>query len=178
MHRFLRHLKITMQEEVRAYTSPAKKATVNRTFTVYGGRAIQLPVLDMSNLKIAASQEARDFVRDQLHDPATIGFPDMGLFKGHGVILQPLNATTSHVLLVVDDEMALVMMAMLNHTYQVMGYELIYDTTTTLLESQAVDNDSGATNGSMEQSTDASSELSTGTPSTRATADVLGMEVA
>jgi len=72
----------------------------------------------------------------------------------------------------------LVMMAMLNHTYQVMGYELIYDTTTILLESQAVDNDSGATNGSMEQSTDASSELSTGTPSTRATADVLGMEVA
>ena len=70
------------------------------------------------------------------------------------------------------------MMAMLNHTYQVMGYELIYDTTTILSESQAVDNDGGATNGSMEQSTDASSELSTGTPSTRATADVLGMEVA
>ena len=70
------------------------------------------------------------------------------------------------------------MMAMLNHTYQVMGYELIYDTTTILSESQAVDNDGGATNGSMEQSTDASSELSTGTPSTRATADVIGMEVA
>jgi hypothetical protein len=59
-----------------------------------------------------------------------------------------------------------------------MGYELIYDTTTILSESQAVDNDGGATNGSMEQSTDASSELSTGTPSTRATADVIGMEVA
>lgn len=70
------------------------------------------------------------------------------------------------------------MMAMFNHTYQVMGYELIYDTTTILSESQAVDNDGGATNGSMEQSTDASSELSTGTPNTRATADVLGMEVA
>ena len=81
-------------------------------------------------------------------------------------------------MLVVDDEMALVMLAMLNHTYQVMGYELIYDTTTVLSESQAADNADGATNGSMGSSTDASSELSTGTPSSRATADVLGMEVA
>lgn len=178
MRRFFRHLKITMQEGVRAYISPAKKATVNRTFTVYGGRVIQLPVLDMANLKIAASQEARDFVRDHLHDSTTLGFPDMGLFKGHGVILQPLNATTSHVLLVVDDEMALVMLAMLNHTYQVMGYGLIYDSTTILSEPQATDHEGDATNGSMEPSTDASSGPSTGTPSSRATADVLGMEVA
>jgi len=94
------------------------------------------------------------------------------------VILQPLNATTSHVLLVVDDEMALVMLAMLNHTYQVMGYGLIYDSTTILSEPQATDHEGDATNGSMEPSTDASSGPSTGTPSSRATADVLGMEVA
>ena len=167
-----------MQQGIRAYTSPAKKTTVNRTFTVFGGKVIQLPVLDMANLQIAASQEAQDFVREQLHAPSTLGFPDTGLFKGHGVIFQPLDATTSHVLLAVDDEMALIMLAMLNHTYQVMGYKLIYDSTTMLVENPAADDGSAVTDGNTGQTTDTSNGLSTGSPSLRTTNDVLGMEVA
>ena len=119
-----------MQQGDEAYPSPAEKATDDRTFTVYGGKILQLPTMTLSDLRIASSPQGEAFVKEHLHMEGMIGFPLVDLYRDHGVILQPLNTTTSHVLLVLNDEKALDMMAMIHHTYSLLGYTLIFDETT------------------------------------------------
>ena len=101
-----------------------------RTFTVYDGKILQLPTLTLSDLRIASSPQGEAFVKEHLHMKGMIGFPLVDLYRDHGVILQPLNTTTSHVLVVLNDEKALDMMAMIHHTYSLLGYTLIFDETT------------------------------------------------
>ena len=119
-----------MQTGNEAYPSPAEKATDDRTFTVYDGKILQLPTLTMADLRIASSPQGEAFVKEHLHKEGMIGFPLFDLYRDHGVILQPLNSTTSHVLVVLNDEKALDMMAMIHHTYSLLGYTLIFDETT------------------------------------------------
>ena len=73
-----------------------------RTFAVYDGKILQLPTLTMSDLRIASSPQGEAFVKEHLHMDGMIGFPLIDLYRDHGVILQPLNTTTSHVLLVLN----------------------------------------------------------------------------
>ena len=101
-----------------------------RTFTVYDGKILQLPTLTMADLRIASSPQGEAFVKEHLHKEGMIGFPLVDLYRDHGVVLQPLNSTTSHVLVVLNDEKPLEMMAMIHHTYSLLGYTLIFDETT------------------------------------------------
>jgi len=163
-----------------AYASPADKATDNRTFTVYEGKTLQLPILSMNDMKIVASNDAEAFVQKSIHDPEMNGMPLMNLYRGHGFILQPLNSTTAHVLVVVDEKKALEMMAMVHHTYNLLGYTLIYDETTVLLTlppQDETDNTADQSMNSPSRDTD-ESDVESRVPSRQAKLDVLGMEVA
>ena len=169
-----------MQQGDEAYPSPAEKATDNRTFTVYGGKILQLPTLTMSDLRIASSPQGEAFVKEHLHMEGMIGFPLIDLYRDHGVILQPLNSTTSHVLLVLNDEKALDMMAMIHHTYSLLEYTLIFDETTvfhTLSERVESAESIEPVAASMDKE-EVEAELPPKPQGRQSKLDVLGMEVA
>jgi hypothetical protein len=107
--------------------SQAEKATVNRTYTVSNRITLTLPLLPLHSLEIASSPEAETYVTDM------IGMPYVSLYAESGIILQTLDTTTAHVLVVANDEVALRNMAMYHHTYSRLGYTLEYDETTVLL---------------------------------------------
>ena len=169
-----------MQQGDEAYPSPAEKANDDRTFTVYGGKILQLPTLTMSDLRIASSPQGEAFVKEHLHLEGMIGFPLIDLYRDHGVILQPLNTTTSHVLLVLNDEKALDMMAMIHHTYSLLGYTLIFDETTvfhTLPEPvEPVESEEPTSTPGRKEEVEA--ELPPKPQGRQSKLDVLGMEVA
>ena len=151
-----------------------------RTFTVYDGKILQLPTLTMSDLRIASSPQGEAFVKEHLHLEGMIGFPLIDLYRDHGVILQPLNTTTSHVLLVLNDEKALDMMAMIHQTYSLLGYTLIFDETTvfhTLPEpvEPAESEEPTSTPGRKEE---VEAKLPPKPQGRQSKLDVLGMEVA
>ena len=150
--------------------SQAEKATVNRTYTVGNRITLTLPLLPLHSLEIASSPEAEAYVTEHLHAVEMIGMPCVSLYADSGIILQPLDDTTAHVLVVVNDEVALRNMAMYHHTYSRLGYTLVYDKTTVLL-----------TRSRKPESTSESkpSKASASAPSSQQTKlDVVGMEVA
>ena len=151
-----------------------------RTFTVYDGKILQLPTLTMSDLRIASSPRGEAFVKEHLHLEGMIGFPLIDLYRDHGVILQPLNTTTSHVSLVLNDEKALDMMAMIHHTYSLLGYTLIFDETTvfhTLSKPVESAESIEPVAASMDKE-DFEAELPPKSQGRQSKLDVLGMEVA
>jgi hypothetical protein len=113
--------------------SQAEKATVNRTYTVSNRITLTLPLLPLHSLEIASSPEAETYVTEHLHTADMIGMPYVSLYAESGIILQTLDTTTAHVLVVANDEVALRNMAMYHHTYSRLGYTLEYDETTVLL---------------------------------------------
>jgi len=169
-----------MQQEEAACPSPADKATDNRTFTVYDGKILQLPALTIADLRIASSPQGKAFVLERIHDEEMNGFPLVEFYKDHGLILQPLNSSTTHVLVVIDDEKALEMMAMIHHTYNLLGYTLIFDETTVFHTLSPRDESSDAENPVIgPQKTDESrSGALSSVPNRQEKLDVLGMEVA
>ena len=169
-----------MQQGDKAYPSPAEKATDDRTFTVYGGKILQLPTLTMADLRIASSPQGEAFVKEHLHMEGMIGFPLIDLYRDHGVILQPLNTTTSHVLLVLNDEKALDMMAMIHHTYSLLGYTLIFDETTVFhtLPERVEPSETEEPTITTERKEEVEAELQPKPQGRQSKLDVLGMEVA
>ena len=164
-----------------AYTSQADKATVNRTFTVSNGRTLTLPLLPIHSLEIASSPEAEAYVTEYLHAVEMIGMPCVSLYADSGIILQPLDDTTAHVLVVVNDEVAPRNMAMYHHTYSRLGYTLVYDETTVLLtRPQRSEPDTTSESTPPPSSTEAKqSKASASAASSQQTKlDVVGMEVA
>lgn len=151
-----------------------------RTFTVYDGKILQLPTLTMSDLRIASSPQGEAFVKEHLHMEGMIGFPLIDLYRDHGVILQPLNTTTSHVLLVLNDEKALDMMAMIHHTYSLLGYTLIFDETTVFhtLSEPVESAEPQQTTIKHDEENLNEVELPSKTQGRQSKLDVLGMEVA
>jgi hypothetical protein len=158
----------------------SKKATVNRTFTVSDGRTLTLPLLSLHSLEVASSYEAAAYVVEYIHNPESIGMPHVNLFRDCGIIIQTLNNTTAHVLVVADDEQALNHIAKYHHTYSKLGYTLIFDETTFLAEMPKISK-SGDSSESPSTPTGMESEprgASASTPRTQTKLDVIGMEVA
>ncbi len=163
-----------------AYTSKADKATVNRTFTVSNGRTLTLPLLPIHSLEIASSPEAATFVVETLHDPINLGYPLVHMYNESGIILHPISKTTAHVLVVVDDGPALNTLAIYHHIYSKLGYTLIFDETTCLVDLPSESKPEGS-NESTPPTDDETKpmEASVATPSGKQTKlDVVGMEVA
>ena len=151
-----------------------------RTFTVYDGKILQLPTLTMSDLRIASSPQGEAFVKEHLHMEGMIGFPLIDLYRDHGVVLQPLNSTTSHVLVVLNDEKALDMMAMIHHTYSLLGYTLIFDETTVFhtLPERVEPAEPQEETIAPERKEGVEAELQPKSQGRQSKLDVLGMEVA
>ena len=114
--------------------SPADKATVNRTFTVSNGRTLTLPLLPLHSLEVASSPEAAAHVVEYVHDTENIGMPHVHMYRESGIILHPINKTTAHVLVVIDDENGIKNIAVYHHIYSILGYTLVFDETTCLVE--------------------------------------------
>jgi hypothetical protein len=151
-----------------------------RTFTVYDGKILQLPTLTMSDLRIASSPQGRAFVEERIHTENMNGFPLVELYRDHGVILQPLNSSTTHVLVVLNDEKALDMMAMIHHTYSLLGYTLIFDETTVFhtLSEPVESAEPQQTTIKHDEENLNEVELPSKTQGRQSKLDVLGMEVA
>ena len=161
--------------------SQADKATVNRTYTVSNRITLTLPLLPLHCLEIASSPEAEAYVTEYLHGVEMIGMPCVSLYADSGIILQPLDDTTAHVLVVANDEVALRNMAMYHHTYSRLGYTLVYDETTVLLtRPQKPEPDTTSESTPPLKSTESKpSKASASAPSSQQTKlDVVGMEVA
>lgn len=169
-----------MEKGDGAYPSPAEKATDDRTFTVHGGKILQLPTLTIADLRIASSPEGKAFVQERIHDEDMNGFPLVELYKDHGVVLQPLNSSTTHVLVVLNDEKALEMMAMIHHTYNLLGYTLIYDGTTVFHTREKREEETSSENSALnsENKKGAENDKTSTIHNRQSTLDVLGMEVA
>jgi hypothetical protein len=151
-----------------------------RTFTVYDGKILQLPTLTMSDLRIASSPQGRAFVEERIHTENMNGFPLVELYRDHGVILQPLNSSTTHVLVVLNDEKALDMMAMIHHTYSLLGYTLIFDETTVFhtLPERVEPAESQEETIAPERIEGIEAELQPKSRGRQSKLDILGMEVA
>ena len=161
--------------------SQADKATVNRTYTVSNGRTLTLPLLPLHSLEVASSPEAEAYVVEYIHDSEIIGMPHVHLYADCGIIIQPLNKTTAHVLVVVDDERALNNIAKYHYTYSKIGYTLIFDETTFIVDPPQTpkSEDSSETPFPPTDIESKSSEASASVLSGKQTKiDVVGMEVA
>jgi hypothetical protein len=163
-----------------AYASPAEKVTDDRTYTVYGGKTLELPVLSMADLRVASSPSGEAFVKQTIHDESMNGFPLVELYGDHGIVLHPLNPTTSHVLVVVDAKKALEMLAMVHKAYELLGYTLIFDETTVLitLPPREESNDVGEVPSSSQGKEKPQDAVAPIVTSQQSKLDVLGMEVA
>ena len=163
-----------------AYASPAEKVTDYRTYTVYGGKTLELPVLSMADLRGASSPSGEAFVKQTIHDESMNGFPLIELYGDHGIVLHPLNPTTSHVLVVVDAKKALEMLAMVHKAYELLGYTLIFDETTVLitLPPREESNDAGEVPSSSQGKEKPQDAVAPNVTSQQSKLDVLGMEVA
>ena len=168
-------------DETNRNNSQAEKATDDRTYTVSNRITLTLPLLPLHCLEIASSPEAEAYVTEYIHGVEMIGMPCVSLYADSGIILQPLDNTTAHVLVVVNDEVALRNMAMYHHTYSRLGYTLVYDETTVLLtRPQKSEPETTSESTPPPKSTESKpSKASASAPSSQQTKlDVVGMEVA
>lgn len=161
-------------------TSPAAKATVNRTFTVSNGRTLTLPLLPLHSLEIASSPEAEAYVVEYIHDSEIVGIPHVHLYAESGIILQPLNNTTVHILTVVDDGHALNNLAKYHYTYSRLGYTLLIDETTFLVDLPQIpkSTDCSETTSPADSDSELSKASAVVPNSKQSKLDVVGMEVA
>jgi hypothetical protein len=137
-------------------------------------------LLPLHSLEVASSPEAAAYVVEYLHDPIIIGMPLVDMYRESGIILHPISKTTAHVLVVVDDEPALNTIAKYHHIYSKLGYTLIFDETTCLVDLPP-ESKSGDSNESTSPTDNESKpmEASVVIPSGKQTKlDVVGMEVA
>jgi hypothetical protein len=137
-------------------------------------------LLPLHSLEVASSPEAAAYVVEYLHDPIIIGMPLVDMYRESGIILHPISKTTAHVLVVVDDGPALNTLAIYHHIYSKLGYTLIFDETTCLVDLPP-ESKSGGSNESTSPTDNESKpmEASVVTLSGKQTKlDVVGMEVA
>ena len=151
-----------------------------REYEVSGNQILTLPLLPLHSLEVASSPEAAAFVVETLHDPINLGFPLVHMYRESGMILHPISKTTAHVLVVVDDGPALNTLAIYHHVYSKLGYTLIFDETTCLVDlppewKPGGSNESTSPTDNESKPMEASVSASSGK---QTKLDVVGMEVA
>jgi hypothetical protein len=156
-----------------------------REYEVSGNQKLTLPLLSINQMQIVVDEESELYVKELIHDEQSLGFPIISMYQKYGLILQAIDATSAHVLLVINDNSALGTLAILTKIYDRMGYKLIIDKMTVLRPPCVEDTDE--TNGEAveqrpPQDTREDEIINKDMPqdikSTQLKIDVVGMEVA
>ncbi len=103
-----------------------------RQYEVNGDQKLTLPLLSIHQLEIATDDEAVQYVKEVIHDEHSYGYPLVEMYKKNGIILHPIDATNAHVLLIINKRSVLNTLAIFNHVYNRIGYNLIIDGSTVL----------------------------------------------
>lgn len=97
---------------------------------VANGESITLPGLSEEERVLGMTPETRRFIRQRIHHPNLIGWPDIDEFGYTGVLIQPLDDQTARALLVIDEEESKRYLAKLKFAYEHIGYTLFIDHST------------------------------------------------
>ena len=107
-----------------------KTNKIVREYEVNGNQKLTLPLLSLHQLEIATDEDAEQFVKEMIHDEEALGFPLFSMYKKYGIMFQAIDATSARVLLVINDELSLETLAIFNHIYNRIGFNLIIDNMT------------------------------------------------
>ena len=162
-----------------------KTDKIIREYEVNDNQKLILPLLSIHQLEIATDEDAEQFVKEIIHDEGTLGFPLFSIYKKYGIMFQAIDATTAHVLLIINEKLSLETLAMFNHIYNRIGLNLIFDKMTVFRPryTNEVYETSGETTEEIssqakEVNTISSEGLSQVMKSKQLKLDVFGMEVA
>ena len=156
-----------------------------REYEVSGNQKLTLPLVSINQMQIVMDEESELYVKELIHDEQSLGFPIISMYQKYGIICQAIDATSAHVLLVINDNSALSTLAILNKIYDRMGYNLIIDKMTVLRPPRVEDADE--TNGEAAEQRPSQDkiedelikkDISQDIESTQLKLDVVGMEVA
>jgi len=107
-----------------------KTNKIIREYEVNDNQKLILPLLSIHQLEIATDEDAEQFVKEMIHDEEALGFPLFSMYKKYGIMFQAIDATSARVLLVINDELSLETLAIFNHIYNRIGFNLIIDNMT------------------------------------------------
>jgi len=159
-----------------------KTDKIIREYEVNDNQKLTLPLLSIHQLEIATDEEAEQFVKEIIHDEAKLGFPLYSMYKKYGIMFQAIDAISAHVLLVINDEHSLETLAIFNHIYNRIGFNLIFDKMTVFrpryTNETSVENTEQMPSQAKEVDKKSSDGLSQETKSKQLKLDVFGMEVA
>ena len=100
---------------------------------VANGRIITLPGLTEEDKERGRSPEMRVYIRQGLHHPDWIGWPNPNNDFGQtGLVIQALDDQTARALFIIDEFVPLNTLAVLKLAYEYLGYVLHIDHATVL----------------------------------------------
>ena len=156
-----------------------------RQYEVNEDQILTIPLMSIQQMEIATDDEAVRYVKEVVHHEHSYGYPLVEMYKKNGIILHPIDATNAHVLLVINERSVLNTLAIFNHVYNRIGYNLIIDGSTVLRSpfinpSENTDEEMAEQLPPQVESKDESSNdnFPQGANSKQLKTDVVGMEVA
>ena len=159
-----------------------KTNKIIREYEVNDNQKLILPLLSIHQLEIATDEDAEHFVKEMIHDEGTLGFPLISIYNKYGIMFQAIDATTAHVLLIINDKLSLETLAMFNHIYNRIGFNLIFDKMTVFRPRYTNETSAENTEQKPSQGKEVDNISSEGlfqeTKSKQLKLDVVGMEVA
>ena len=159
-----------------------KTDKIIREYEVNDNQKLILPLLSIHQLEIATDEGAEQFVKEMIHDEGTLGFPLFSIYKKYGIMFQAIDATTAHVLLIINEKLSLETLAMFNHIYNRIGFNLIFDKMTVFrpryTNETSADNTEQKPSQGKKVDNISSEGLFQETKSKQLKLDVVGMEVA
>ena len=159
-----------------------KTDKIIREYEVNDNQKLILPLLSIHQLEIATDEDAEQFVKEIIHDEGTLGFPLFSIYKKYGIMFQAIDATTAHVLLIINEKLSLETLAMFNHIYNRIGLNLIFDKMTVFrpryTNETSADNTEQKPSQGKKVDNISSEGLFQETKSKQLKLDVVGMEVA
>jgi len=103
-----------------------------RQYEVNEDQILTIPLMSIQQMEIATDDEAVRYVKEVIHHEHSYGYPLVEMYKKNGIILHPIDSTNAHVLLVINERSVLNTLAIFNHVYNRIGYNLIIDGSTVL----------------------------------------------
>ena len=159
-----------------------KTDKIIREYEVNDNQKLILPLLSIHQLEIATDEDAEQFVKEMIHDEGTLGFPLFSIYKKYGIMFQAIDATTAHVLLIINEKLSLETLAMFNHIYNRIGLNLVFDKMTVFrpryTNETSAENTEQKPSQAKEVDKISSEDLFQETKSKQLKTDIVGMEVA
>lgn len=156
-----------------------------RQYEVNEDQILTIPLMSIQQMEIATDDEAVRYVKEVIHHEHSYGYPLVEMYKKNGIILHPIDATNAHVLLVINERSVLNTLAIFNHVYNRIGYNLIIDGSTVLRSPFPSSSDNSNEEMSEQLSPQSDSKVESSeenfpqdVSSEQLKTDVVGMEVA